>query len=219
MTLRLIFSVFLIPCVSFAEQVGVMDYLLVTHEDVKGCYEIDVPETCTVKLSWAHIIIPTVEQAKCEVWKKDKWFRVETDPYRGVYWVPTAGLVQRKTLKRFSGKWPVRYLTYDTGDSRYIVTFSKNGDASARANNVSAKTNIYIGGTGRNSVIELRYFVGSDVRTLMIAGYDAIEGIIFPSDYMPGEQLIQVKFSDPIRPMLDTSGRCILDCESEKRKR
>jgi len=217
MSLRLFFIVFLLPSVAFAEQVGVMEYLLVTHKDVKGCYEPEVPETCTVKLSWAYTIIPTIEQAKREVWKKERWFRVDTDPYRGVYWVPTTALVQRKTLKRFSGKWPVRYLTYDTGDARSKITFSTNGDAHVRTNMVSTKSELYIGGSGRNSVVELRYSVDTDVRTLMIAGYDAIDGVLLPSDYMPGERFIQLKFSDPIRPIYDNEGRCIVDCPQKNK--
>ncbi len=152
---NLILILFLI--FSTIAQTKELNYLYVNNPRAVECENIYDADTC-ISLSIGKIIIPTELQNKTKAWKKDGWFHINTDIMTEDTWsIQTKYLLADEEFVKVVSNWRVKSFKYDFGDSRHIITFSRDGKAYIKHGTKKITGHVYIDPSATPYLIQIRY--------------------------------------------------------------
>ncbi len=200
---------------SFADNAN--EYLIVRSPNVQGCFDKLDANTC-FRVSWGRVVRITKQQAKEQLWRKDKWFKViAAKRNNSEWWIESKHLVSNADLKEVSEKWPVRYLYHDSGDYRYMFDFKEDGSVEyRRGNGTIKKGKVFIGPEAGYQIMELRYPARQFNKVIEIIGFDP-KTLTTPyhCKIYTGDLCAYATTYDKKIPVYDSEGICLVDCPSK----
>jgi len=205
-----------VPCVAATgEQGPVQRFLLVNSAEAYGSYSASEPLDMQFakKVFWGEMILLTSEQHRDRAWLRDEWFPVLTDvAEKRTWWIKAKFVVAEDELRRVERNWPIRYLNYDIGDYSPLYEFRADGQVRFRMGDEVSVGHVFLG----PQVVQIRYPAPTFDTVALTAGYDSkakkLHLVECGTDKTCARQGL---FTDKRRPVLDSSGYCLLDCKAK----